>query len=66
MQIHLTKDILKKQALLLQEVSERIDENTDGKIKITLSSCYHLLAKTYGYESWNELSALLKRTKNLD
>ncbi len=60
MNINLTKDILKAQALLLQSVSTRADIQTGDSIKITLSSCYQLMAQSYGFKDWNTLSALLK------
>jgi hypothetical protein len=61
MQITLTKALIKKQALLLQEVSVRNDTLNGGLIKITLSSCYEMLSETYGFESWKHLSAALKK-----
>lgn len=64
MKIKLTKEILRKQALLLQEVSTRPDSNTGEPIKIQISSCYHLLAPTYGFKDWNTLSALIGRENN--
>lgn len=64
MKIKLTKEILKKQALLLQEISTRLDTNTGQPIKIQISSCYHLLAPTYGFKDWNTLSALIGRENN--
>ena len=61
MLIDIKKDIIKSQALLLQHASKRIDNKTNEPIKMTLSCCYQLIAKTYGFESWNQLSAKLKQ-----
>ncbi len=64
MKIELTKEIIKAQALLIQEISKYEDPNNGGIIKIKLSSCYQLIAKTYGFKSWNKLSEKLKEEQN--
>lgn len=49
-------EIIKKQARVLQEFV-KLEE---GK-KLSLSSCYNCLAKMWGFENWNQFSAILNK-----
>jgi hypothetical protein len=60
--IQLTKEILRRQALLLQEISTQPDLNTGEPVRIQISSCYSLLASTYGFKNWNTLSDFIEKT----
>lgn len=64
MNIKLTKEIIKKQALLIQKLSTRTDSYTGDDIQISLGSCYKMIAETYGFNNWITLSAKLEREKS--
>jgi hypothetical protein len=55
MQLSLNKELLKKQAKIMQEFIRL--ENGE---KMKLSNCYECIAKMWGYKNWNTLSANLK------
>ncbi len=52
----ITSESVKEQAKVLQKYL-----NNPAIERMSLASCYQALALIYGYESWNELSTLLKK-----
>lgn len=53
--IQINRELLKKQAKLLQDFIRQ-----KYSIKINLSFCYQVLSNLYGYKDWNVLSAKIK------
>lgn len=62
--IKVTREILEKQALLIQQLTIREDENTGGEIRMMMESCYELIAETYGFNSYEEMKNELRKQDN--
>lgn len=58
MQLEINKEILKNQVKVLREFLKK------GGINLNQSVSYSLLAIIYGFESWNHLSAIIKKEES--
>ncbi len=61
--VRLSKKLIEKQALLLQEISAYEDINTGGINKIILHDCCDLISQTYGFDDWNHLRDEINKSK---